>query len=100
MAARVTAADFAAEVLQSELPVLVDFYSDSCVPCKRMSPLLSRIAYMRDIVSICQEAGIPWCVWNYLSTPNDGNRFSLVDDDTRRILSPELLKACLGENYN
>lgn len=43
MAARVTAADFPAEVLQSELPVLVDFYSDSCVPCKRMSPLLSRI---------------------------------------------------------
>ena len=36
-------------------------------------------------------------VWNYLSTPNDGNRFSLVDDDTRKILSPELLKACLGE---
>lgn len=66
----------------------------------RHAPPLSRIAYMRDIVSICQEAGIPWCVWNYLSTPNDGNRFSLVDDDTRRILSPELLKACLGENYN
>lgn len=43
MAARVTAADFAAEVLQSELPVLADFYSDSCVPCKRLSPLLSRI---------------------------------------------------------
>ena len=27
----------------------------------------------------------------------DGNRFSLVDDDTRQILSPELLRACLGE---
>ncbi len=42
-------------------------------------------------------AGIPWCAWNYLSTPNDGNRFSLVDDDARKILSPELLKACLGD---
>ncbi len=63
----------------------------------RHAPPESRVAYMRDVVSICKEWGIPYCVWNYLSTPNDGNRFSLVDDDTRRILSPELLKACLGE---
>ena len=63
----------------------------------RHAPPASRVAYMRDVVSICKEAGIPWCVWNYLSTPNDGNRFSLVDDDTRKILSPELLKACLGD---
>ena len=63
----------------------------------RHAPPASRVAYMRDVVSICKEAGIPWCVWNYLSTPNDGNRFSLVDDETRKILSPELLKACLGE---
>ena len=63
----------------------------------RHAPPASRVAYMRDVVSICKEAGIPWCVWNYLSTPNDGNRFSLVDDDTRKILSPELLNACLGE---
>lgn len=62
----------------------------------RHAPAASRVAYMRDVVSICREWGIPYCVWNYLSTPNDGNRFSLVDDDTRQILSPELLKACLG----
>ena len=63
----------------------------------RHAPPASRVAYMRDVVSICKAAGIPWCVWNYLSTPNDGNRFSLVDDDTREFLSPELLAACLGE---
>ena len=63
----------------------------------RHAPKAARVAYMRDVVSICREAGIPYCVWNYLSTPNDGNRFSLVDDDTREFLSPELLKACLGE---
>ena len=57
-----------------------------------------REAWMRDVVSLLRERGIPWCVWNYLSTPNDGNRFSLVDDDTRRILSPALLRACLGED--
>ena len=63
----------------------------------RHAPSASRVAYMRDVTAVCREWGIPYCVWNYLSTPNDGNRFSLVDDDTRQILSPELLKACLGE---
>ena len=62
----------------------------------RHAPPASRVAYMRDVVSLCREHGIPYCVWNYLSTPNDGNRFSLVDDDTREFLSQELLYACLG----
>ena len=62
----------------------------------RHAPPASRVAYMRDVVSLCREHGIPYCVWNYLSTPNDGNRFSLVDDDTRRILSDDMLRACLG----
>ena len=43
MPAKITAADFAAEVLSSEIPVLADFYSDSCIPCKRMSPILSQL---------------------------------------------------------
>lgn len=63
----------------------------------RHAPAASRVAYMRDVVELCRANGIPYCVWNYLSTPNDGNRFSLVDDDTRRFLSKELLDACLGK---
>lgn len=63
----------------------------------RHAPHASRVAYMRDVVAISRKYGMPYCVWNYLSTPNDGNRFSLVDDETRKILSPELLRACLGE---
>jgi len=63
---------------------------------RHMSPP-SRVAYMRDIVRFCRRAGMPWCVWNYLSTPNDGNRFSLVDDVTRDFLSDALQRACLGE---
>ena len=63
----------------------------------RHAKLEWRENYMRDIISILKEWDIPYCVWNYLSTPNDGNRFSLVDDDNRKILSEELHKIILGE---
>lgn len=43
MALKVNAENFEAEVLQSDITVLVDFYSDSCVPCKRLSPVLAEI---------------------------------------------------------
>ena len=43
MPARIGEAEFSAEVIESEVPVLVDFYSDSCIPCKRMSPVLSQL---------------------------------------------------------
>ena len=39
MAARVSKADFEEKVLKEALPVLVDFYSDSCVACKKLEML-------------------------------------------------------------
>ena len=53
--------------------------------------------WMRDVITVLQENNIPYCVWNYLSTPNDGNRFSLVDDDSRKILSEEMARIIRGE---
>jgi len=40
MAERINKENFSGKVLENALPVLVDFYSDSCVPCKMLSPLL------------------------------------------------------------
>lgn len=43
MAARISKADFEDKVLAADKPVLVEFYSDSCVPCKQMSPIIGDI---------------------------------------------------------
>ena len=43
MAARISESDFEEKVLKSEKPVIVDFYSDSCVACKKLAPVLGDI---------------------------------------------------------
>ena len=40
----ITSANFESEVLQSDMPVLVDFWASWCGPCKMLAPTISEIA--------------------------------------------------------
>ena len=43
MAERITGADFDKKVKNADGLVLLDFYSDSCIPCKQLSPVLGEL---------------------------------------------------------
>lgn len=56
MADRIDASAFEERVLKASVPVLVDFYSDTCIPCKRLNPQLAKLEEARagqlDVVKV------------------------------------------------
>ena len=54
MALIVTKESFKQEVLESKVPVLVDFYADWCGPCRMLAPVIDEISAERSDIKVCK----------------------------------------------
>ena len=50
----ITKETFAQEVLQSDKPVLLDFFATWCGPCRMIAPILEEIAEEREDIKVCK----------------------------------------------
>ena len=83
---KTTDADFAADVIASETPVLVDFWAEWCGPCKAIGPALEEISeVMVDKVKIAKL--------NIDEHPNQPSKYGVRGIPTMLLFKSGELKA-------
>jgi thioredoxin 1 len=103
----VTQNTFTAEVLESEQPVLVDFWAAWCPPCRLMNPVLDELNAERDDIKIVsvdadneQELAVQYGVLGlptFVLFQNGAPVTSLVGARPKRRLESELEQALVQQ---
>lgn len=75
---KLTSSNFQQEVLQSEKPVLIDFWAVWCGPCRMLSPVVDEIA--------AQESGIKVCKINVDEEPELARQFQIMSIPTLAVI--------------
>ncbi len=66
--------NFSSEIINSEKPVLIDFYADWCGPCKMLSPIIDEIARSNSDVKVVKI--------NIDKEPDLANRYDVMSIPT------------------
>ena len=53
-ALNITTNNFNAEIMNSDKPVLIDFFATWCGPCKMVSPIVDQIAEENADIKVCK----------------------------------------------
>ena len=86
----VTDATFDAEVLGSDLPVIVDFWAEWCGPCKMVAPVLEEIAAEN-------EGKVAVVKLNTDENPEITRRYQVMSIPTMSVFSGgEVVKSIVG----
>lgn len=75
----ITRDNFESEVLQSDIPVLVDFWATWCGPCRMLAPAIDQLA--REY-----EGRVKVCKINVDEEPELAARFGIVSIPTVKVL--------------
>jgi thioredoxin 1 len=85
----VTDATFAADVLGSDKPVIVDFWAEWCGPCKMIAPILEEIARDNDGITVVKL--------NVDENPQTAASYGITSIPTMNVYSGgEIVKTIIG----